>query len=395
MSFIEVGRVTGLHGVHGKIKVAPLSGDPSGLLAAKVVRVVGAGDPVPEREYEVVAAHRAGGCAVFSLRGVDSAEAAGALSGAAVSVRRDQLPALPDDEFYWADLVGCEVVDEGRWSPWSRDQRTTGWSCGGPGGRRGSSPWSRRSSGRSTWRGGGWWRRRRKGGDVRVDVLTLFPGMFPGPLSHSILARAREAGLLTVEAHDLRQYAEGKHRVTDEPPFGGGGGMVMKPEPIFAGVEALVGTYGPGRVILLSPSGALLAPETAARLAREEHLILICGRYEGVDQRVADHLADEEISIGDYVLSGGELPALVLIDAVARFLPGVLGDPDAPHKDSFSQGFLEAPHYTRPREFRGWPVPDVLLSGDHGAIEAWRREEGERRTASRRPELLRKKLTDR
>jgi tRNA (guanine37-N1)-methyltransferase len=230
---------------------------------------------------------------------------------------------------------------------------------------------------------------------VRVDVLTLFPGMFEGPLSHSILARAREAGLLAVEAHDLRQYAEGKHRVTDGPPFGGGGGMVMKPEPIFAGVEALAGRFGPGRVILLSPAGSLLDPETAARLAREEHLILICGRYEGVDQRVADHLADEEISIGDYVLSGGELPALVLIDAVARFLPGVLGDPGAPHNDSFSKGFLEAPHYTRPREFRGWVAPDVLLSGDHGAIEAWRRAEGERRTASRRPDLLRKKLTDR
>jgi len=230
---------------------------------------------------------------------------------------------------------------------------------------------------------------------VRVDVLTLFPGMFPGPLSHSILAKAREAGLLTVEAHDLRQYAEGKHRVTDEPPFGGGGGMVMKPEPIFAGVEALAAAHGPGRVVLLSPAGPLLTPETAARLAREGHLILVCGRYEGVDQRVADHLADEEVSIGDYVLSGGELPALVLIDAVARFLPGVLGDPEAPHKDSFSQGFLEAPHYTRPREFRGWSVPDVLLSGDHGAVEAWRRAEGERRTAERRPELLRKKLTDR
>ncbi len=225
---------------------------------------------------------------------------------------------------------------------------------------------------------------------LRIDVLTLFPGMFEGPLSHSILARAREAGLLAVETHDLRRYAEGKHRVTDEPPFGGGGGMVMKPEPIFAGVEALAETFGPGRVILLSPSGARLTSETAERLAREDHLLLICGRYEGVDQRVADHLADEEISIGDYVLSGGELPAMVLIDAVARFLPGVLGDPEAPHKDSFSAGALEAPHYTRPRDFRGWTVPDVLLSGDHGAVDAWRKAEGERRTASIRPDLLKK-----
>jgi tRNA (guanine37-N1)-methyltransferase len=230
---------------------------------------------------------------------------------------------------------------------------------------------------------------------VRIDVLTLFPGMFEGPLAHGVLAKAREAGLLTVEAHDLREYAEGRHRVTDEPPFGGGGGMVMKPEPIFAGVEALAAAHGEGRVILLSPAGNLLTPETAARLARGDRLTLICGRYEGVDQRVADHLADEELSIGDYVLTGGELPALVLIDAVARFLPGVLGDPEAPHKDSFSHGFLEAPHYTRPREFRGWTVPEVLLSGDHGAIEAWRRAEGERRTAERRPELLTKKLTGR
>jgi tRNA (guanine37-N1)-methyltransferase len=214
--------------------------------------------------------------------------------------------------------------------------------------------------------------------------------MFEGPLSLSILARAREAGLLTVEMHDLRQYAEGKHRVTDEPPFGGGGGMVMKPEPIFAGVETLVGTFGAGRVILLSPAGTRLTPEVAERLSREEHLLLICGRYEGVDQRVADHLADEEISIGDYVLSGGELPAMVLIDAVARFLPGVLGDPDAPRKDSFSTGILEAPHYTRPRDFRGWTVPEVLLSGDHGAVESWRREEAERRTSRIRPDLLKK-----
>lgn len=229
---------------------------------------------------------------------------------------------------------------------------------------------------------------------LRIDVLTLFPGMFEGPLSHSILAKAREAGLLAVETHDLRSYAEGKHRVTDEPPFGGGGGMVMKPEPIFAGVEALIAAHGAGRVILLSPAGKLLTPEVAERLSKETHLVLICGRYEGVDQRVADHLADEEISIGDYVLSGGELPAMVLIDAVARFLPGVLGDPDAPRNDSFSGGVLEAPHYTRPREFRGWAVPDVLLSGDHGAVAEWRRREGERRTAATRPDLLKKNLTD-
>jgi len=228
---------------------------------------------------------------------------------------------------------------------------------------------------------------------VRIDVLTLFPGIFAGPLDHSILARAREAGRLRIEVHDLREFAPGKHRVTDEPPFGGGGGMVMKPEPIFSGVESIRDRFGRGTAVLLSPQGDLLTHGLARELAGEEHLILICGRYEGVDQRVADHLADREISIGDYVLTGGELPALVVIDAVARFLPGVLGDAEAPHRDSFCDGILEGPQYTRPREFRGFAVPEVLLSGDHARIDKWRKEEAVRRTKRRRPDLLRKPLT--
>ncbi len=228
---------------------------------------------------------------------------------------------------------------------------------------------------------------------MRIDVLTLFPGIFAGPLDHSILARAIASGRLAVAVHDLREFAEGKHRVTDEPPFGGGGGMVMKPEPVFAGVEALRERFGPGKAILLSPQGELLTPGLARKLAGEEHLVLICGRYEGVDQRVADHLADLEVSIGDYVLTGGELPALVLVDAMARFLPGVLGDPEAPYKDSFEEGVFEGPQYTRPRVFRGFAVPDVLLSGNHAEIAAWRRDEGLRRTALRRPDLVKKKLT--
>jgi tRNA (guanine37-N1)-methyltransferase len=228
---------------------------------------------------------------------------------------------------------------------------------------------------------------------MRVDILTLFPGIFSGPLDHSILSKAREAGLLTVGVHDLRDFAAGRHRVTDEPPFGGGGGMVMKPEPIFAGVEALRERFGPGKAVLLSPQGETLTSALARRLSAEDHLILICGRYEGVDQRVADHLADLEVSIGDYVLTGGELPALVLVDAVVRFLPGALGDPLASSRDSFEEGLLEAPQYTRPRTFRGHPVPDVLLSGDHAAIGKWRREEALRRTSEKRPDLLKKKLT--
>lgn len=224
---------------------------------------------------------------------------------------------------------------------------------------------------------------------MRFDVLTLFPAIFSGPLDCSILAKARGSGRLEIGVHDIRDHAEGRHRVTDEPPYGGGGGMVMKPEPIFAAVESVRERFGPGKVVLMSPSGERLSTEMARRLAAEEkHLILVCGRYEGVDQRVADHLADLEVSIGDYVLTGGELPALVLIDAVSRFLPGVLGHPDAPHRDSFSEGTLEAPHYTRPPVFRGYAVPEVLLSGNHAGIERWRREEAARRTALRRPDLL-------
>ena len=228
---------------------------------------------------------------------------------------------------------------------------------------------------------------------MRIDILTLFPGILSGPLDHSILARAREGERLRVEVHDLREFAPGKHRVTDEPPFGGGGGMVMKPEPIFLGVESIRERFGPGKTILLSPQGELLTQELARELAGEKQLILVCGRYEGVDQRVADHLADREVSIGDYVLTGGELPALVLVDAVARFLPGVLGDPKGPYRDSFCGGVLEGPQYTRPREFRGHSVPEELLSGNHAEIERWRREEALRRTALRRPDLLRKRLT--
>ncbi|HEY3490579.1 MAG TPA: tRNA (guanosine(37)-N1)-methyltransferase TrmD [Candidatus Deferrimicrobiaceae bacterium] len=223
---------------------------------------------------------------------------------------------------------------------------------------------------------------------MRFDVLTLFPAIFSGPLDCSILGKARERGQLTVDLHDIREFAEGKHRVTDEPPYGGGGGMVMKPEPIFAAVESVRERFGAGKVVLMSPSGERLSPALANRLAEEEsHLILICGRYEGVDQRVADHLADMEISIGDFVLTGGELPALVLIDAVTRFLPGVLGDPGAALNDSFSDGLLEAPHYTRPPVFRGHAVPEVLLSGNHQAIRKWRAEESARRTALKRPDL--------
>lgn len=225
---------------------------------------------------------------------------------------------------------------------------------------------------------------------MRVDILTLFPGMFPGYLNESILQRAQAADLLSVHVHNIRDYATGKHRVTDEPPFGGGGGMVLKPEPIFAAVEAVVGKEPEAQpdIILLTPQGRVFNQQIAQELAERPWLILLCGRYEGVDERVREHLVTDELSIGDYVLTGGELAAMVVVDAVARLLPGVLGAEGAAESDSHATGLLEGPHYTRPENFRGWTVPEVLRSGHAANIQRWRREQALRRTWQRRPEML-------
>ncbi len=221
---------------------------------------------------------------------------------------------------------------------------------------------------------------------MKIDFVTLFPGIFSGPLRESILARAQARGLVEIRVVNLRDYAPGRHRVTDDYPFGGGGGMVLKPEPLFACVEALRGAQS--RVVLLDPQGRRFTQALARQLARESHLILLCGRYEGVDERVRRHLVDEDISIGDYVLTGGELPALVVADTVIRLLPGVLGDETAPEHDSFTRGLLEHPQYTRPDEVQGLRVPEVLLSGDHLRIARWRRAMALWRTWQRRPDLL-------
>ncbi len=225
---------------------------------------------------------------------------------------------------------------------------------------------------------------------MRIDVVTIFPGMFEPVLGESIIKRAREQGFVEVELWDLRRFTDDRHRTTDDYAFGGGGGMVMKPEPIFRAVEAISSQASGGRVILLTPQGRAFNQDIARELARERHLILLCGRYEGVDDRVRARLAADELSIGDYVLTGGELPAMVVIDAVVRLIPGVLGQEDAPAKDTFGMGILEGPHFTRPREFQGMRVPDILLSGNHGAIAQWRRREALRRTLERRPELLKR-----
>jgi tRNA (guanine37-N1)-methyltransferase len=253
---------------------------------------------------------------------------------------------------------------------------------------------------------------------MRFDIFTLFPGIFDSPLRESMLKRAIDAGQLEVQLHNIRDYAAGRHQVTDDYPYGGGGGMVMKPEPVFAAVESVlnleigswkleVGVTADDAaaslqpptsnlqpltsnvpIVLLTPQGRVFNQRVAYELAQYDRVALICGRYEGFDERIRTHLATDEISIGDYVLTGGELAALLIVDAVIRLKPGTLGDPDGARDDSHASGLLEYPHYTRPPEFRGWSVPEVLLSGDHAKVDRWRREQAVCRTWQRRPDML-------
>ena len=224
---------------------------------------------------------------------------------------------------------------------------------------------------------------------MHFDILTLFPGLFAGAFEESIIKRARESGSVTIDLHNIRDYATGRHKVTDDTPYGGGGGMIMKPEPIFAATEAVLGEQVSAiPVVLLTPKGRLFNQSVARELSHHDRLLLICGRYEGVDERVHQYLATDQISIGDYVLSGGEIAAMVIVDAVTRLLPGVLGDPSATFEDSHAEGLLEYPHYTRPSIFRDHPVPDVLLSGHHAEITRWRRQQALHRTWERRPDIL-------
>lgn len=228
---------------------------------------------------------------------------------------------------------------------------------------------------------------------LRIDIVTALPGLVAGPLEHSIVARARRKALLDVRVHDLRDFTTDKHRQVDDYPYGGGAGMVLKPEPIFRCVEAIreeaeAAGGAIDEVIYLSPDGDVLEQGLANGLSMKRHLVLLAGHYKGIDQRVRDVLVTREVSVGDYVLSGGELPALVLVDAVARLIPGVLGDATSALSDSFQDGLLDAPAYTRPAAYRGLEVPDVLLSGDHDRVEAWRDEQRLRKTKERRPDLL-------
>ena len=223
-----------------------------------------------------------------------------------------------------------------------------------------------------------------------IDILTIFPGMMAGPISESIIGKAIERKLIDIRVINIRDYAVDKHRTTDDRPFGGGSGMVMKPEPLAASIGNLRENDPAARVILLSPQGRLFDQKIAFELSRLNHVCLVCGRYEGVDERIRNHYVDDEVSIGDYVVTGGELPALVIVDAVARLLPGVLGSDESLNEESFTTGLLEYPQYTRPEIFENHRVPDILLSGNHGAIQRWRRQQALLRTWQRRPDLLEK-----
>ena len=225
---------------------------------------------------------------------------------------------------------------------------------------------------------------------IKFDVLSIFPEMFFSPLNFSLLKKAQEKGLLNICLHDIRNWAEDKHKMTDDAPYGGGCGMVMKVEPVEKALAAIKNPEDESLVVLMTPQGETFNQKIAAELAEKKQIIIICGRYEGVDERIREHLADREISIGDYILTGGELSALVLIDAVSRFIPGVLGNSESTLSESFSHGLLEYPQYTRPAEYKGWKVPEVLVSGNHAEIERWRRYESLKRTYKRRPDLLEK-----
>ncbi len=223
---------------------------------------------------------------------------------------------------------------------------------------------------------------------MKFDIFTLFPEVFNPYFETSILKRAVQNNLLEIRLHNIRNWTTDKHHTTDDTPYGGGGGMVMKPEPVFAAVESVLGVNRDFPCILLTPQGRPYNHSIARQLAEQDRIALLCGHYEGIDERIREHLVTDEISIGDYVLTGGELAAMILVDSVTRFLPGVLGDPEGADDDSFASGLLEYPHYTRPEEFRGWKVPEVLLSGNHKVIEQWRREQALKRTYDRRPDLL-------
>ncbi len=332
---------------------------------------------------------------MLSLEGYDNINEVLHLVGREIYVMPDQLPELADDEYYWCDLLGLQVIDRAVVKSLGKlvDIISTGsndvYVVQGGGREYLSLLWMTLCL-RSTFGCQAYECQAPRGAarSMKFEVLTLFPAMFVGPLTESILKRAREKGLIEVTLHNIRDYAVDRHSVTDDYPYGGGAGMVMKVEPLAACIEQAKANCPKARVILTTPRGRTFNHAIAEELAQEESLIIICGRYEGVDERIMELFVDEEISLGDFVLTGGEMAAMVMIDAVSRLVPGVLGSDESASNDSFSDGLLEYPQYTRPPEFRGLEVPKVLLSGNHQEIEKWRRQKSLSCTADLRPDLL-------
>jgi tRNA (guanine37-N1)-methyltransferase len=404
---VVLGRVVGAHGIRGEIRVQVLGDGPENLMAIpRVTLGAGADDAAAEaREVEASGRGRPGEVRL-RLRGVADRSAAEALRGCLVLADAALLPKLPPGEYYWYELVGCRVEEGGRELGTIREIWETGAHdvlvVEGDDGARRLLPATREllkevdTAGRRVVVEGipGLFEAVDARGSakvLRIDVITIFPDLFGPFLEQATVGIARRQGAVEIALHDLRGWSRDRHRSVDDAPYGGGPGMVMKPEPLVEAIEAIAGPRGPereARVVLLSPQGRPLAQCDLEDLASRPRLVLVCGRYEGVDQRAIDLAVDDEVSIGDYVLSGGEVPAMVLVEGVVRLLPGVLGNPASAGSDSFAGGLLEGPQYTRPAVFRGHEVPEVLRSGDHAEVARWRAERARERTRARRPDLL-------
>ena len=407
-----VGRVARAHGNRGQVIVNLETDFPEERFKAGEELLVG---PAAEaREITEVRFHQ--GRPVIALRGIETMNDAEALAGAELKVRASTVPSLPAGTFYRHDLVGCEVRETngnvvGRVTAVEGSLERSRLVVVGNRGEvliplvagiclsidtaaqrivvnppEGLIELNLREAGAEA-RSWSWELEAAR--KLKIDIVTIFPTMVQAPLAEGIVGRAIERGVIDVRVHDLRVHTTDRHRVVDDVPFGGGPGMVLKPEPLFRAVEGIRAERGaPAAVILTSPDGRRFSHADAVRLSGAGHFVILCGRYEGVDERVRAKLATEEISIGDYVVSGGELPALVIVDAVARLVPGVVGDETSVARDTFAGGLLDFPQFTRPAEFQGMTVPPVLLSGHHAEIEQWRRREALKRTLERRPELL-------
>ncbi len=408
---VIIGRVRGAHGLRGQLRVQPF-GDSDFLLGLASVTLARSEDDPDAVRYEVEAAAPGRDDEVrMRLAGVHGREQAEALRGRLLLSDASAFEALPAGEYWGFELIGCRVE--------TRDGGDVGtvreiWDTGAQqllvvedeGGRERLIPAVRELLRAIDVEGrriaveavpglldGSQAAVAAETGSMRIDVITIFPRLFEPFAGESMLGIAVREGVVALRIHDLRDWTQDRHRTVDDTPYGGGPGMVLKPEPLVAAIEALAGPRGPGRkarVLMLSAQGRRLDQARLEELAREEHLVLVCGRYEGVDQRAIDLAVDEEVSLGDYVLSGGEVPAMAIVEGVVRLLPGALGNPESTARESFRGGGLEGPQYTRPPEFRGLAVPEVLRSGNHQAIARWRAERARELTRRRRPDLLRR-----